>query len=239
MDILQLQKRTRKKLVTGSQERLADKRIVDLKSSLYGIRDAAKNLKKKNPKLLLYEAMDRVWKDYTAKKELDNHIENFKKIGCIKIPGTNILMPPFDFESDHVKVWFNERILYLRKTNSNLTYGQFIKMIAEKIECYNGEPSHIANEEFLLIFEGKIGAMAPDLWDLEEFDWDDPENQKWLKEEEEKRIRKYGKLTCEQYDKIIEVKDSLLKEKPTMERKKAFDLAWEKVTGKKLPIIEK
>lgn len=235
MDTLPPQKHTKKKLVTGSQERLADKRIVDLKSSLYGIRDAAKELQKIHPELLLHEAMDEAWKDYKARKELDIHIENFKRIERMEIPGTRVLMPPFDFESDHVKVWFNERILYLRKTNSNLTYRQFLKMIAEKIECHNGIAEHIDDEEFLSIFEGKITAMAPDLWDLEEFDWDDPENQKWLKEEEEKRIRKYGKLTCEQYDKIIEVKDSLLKEHPSMERKKAFNLAWEKMTGKKLP----
>ncbi|MBI2609094.1 MAG: hypothetical protein HYW47_05775 [Deltaproteobacteria bacterium] len=239
MDILQPQKDTRKKLVTGSQKPLADKRIADLKSSLYGIRDAAKDLQKKNPELLLYEAMDRVWEDYAAKKELDVHIENFKKIGRVKIPGTNILMPPFDFKDDHVKVWFNERLLSLKKNNSNLTYGQFIKKIAEKIECYDSEPSHIANEEFLFIFGGKIVAMAPDLWEMEEFDWDDPESQKWLKEEEEKRIKKYGKLTYEQYNKIVEIKETLLKENTNIKGVKAFDLAWEKVTGKKLSIIEK
>lgn len=239
MDILQPQKITRKKSLAGLAKPSKDKRIVDLESSLYGIRDAAKKLQKMNPEIHLYEAMDKAWKDYKARKELDAHIENFKRIERIEIPGTTVLMPPFDFENDHVKVWFNERILYLRKTNSNLTYRQILKMIAEKIECHNGIAEHIADEEFLSILEGKITAMAPDLWDLEEFDWDDPENQKWLKEEEEKRIRKYGKLTCEQYDKIIEVKDSLLKEHPIIERKKAFDLAWKKVTGKKLPIIEK
>ena len=239
MDTLQPQKSTRKKLVTGSQKRLADKRIVDLKSSLYSIRDTAKDLQKKNPGLVLYEAIDSVWNDYTAKKELNGHIDNFKKIERIKIPGTTVLMPPFNFENDHVQIWFNERIVSLKKNNSHLTYRQFIKMIAEKIECYDNEPSHIANEEFLFIFEDKIGAMAPDLWEMEEFDWDDPENQKWLKEEEEKRIKKYGKLTSKQYDKIIDIKEALLREEPTLPGKKAFDFAWEKVTGKKLPFIEK
>jgi len=40
-------------------------------------------------------------------------------------------------------------------------------------------------------------------------------------------------------DQIYEIKDTLLKENPTLSRKKAFDLALERVTGKKLPSIEK
>src|SRR3989338_604163 len=239
MDTLQPQKDTRKKLAIGSQKQLADKRIVDLKSSLYSIRDAAKDLQKNNPGFLLYEAMYRVWNDYAAKKELDGHLGNFKKIEHIKIPQTTVLMPSFDFENDHVKIWFNERILSLKQNNSHLTYRQFIKMIAEKIECYNSAPSHIANEEFLFIFEDKIGAMAPDLWEMEEFDWDALESQKWLKEEEEKRIKKYDKLTYEQYNKIVEIKETLLKKNTNIKGVKAFDLAWEKVTGKKLSVIEK
>ena len=234
MDTLHTQKDTRKKLATGSQKQLADKRIVDLKSSIHSIRDTARDLQKKNPELSLYEAMNRVWNDYTAKKELNGHIDNFKKIERIKIPGTTVLMPPFDFENDHVQIWFNERIVSLKKNNSRLTYRQFIKIISENIECYNNKPEHIANEEFLFIFDGKIGAMAPDLWEMEEFDWDDPESQRWLKEEEEKRIKKYGKLTTKQYEKILDIKEALLREKPTLPGKKAFDLAWENITGKKL-----
>src|SRR3989338_2920742 len=236
MDTLQPQKDTRKKLAIGSQKQLADKRIVDLKSSLYSIRDAAKDLQKNNPGFLLYEAMDRVWNDYTAKKELDGHLGNFKKIEHIEIPQTTVLMPSFDFENDHVKIWFNERILSLKQNNSHLTYRQFIKMIAEKIECDNSEPSHIANEEFLFIFEDKIGAMAPDLWEMEEFDWDAPESQKWLKEEAEKRIKKYGKLSVEQVEKIHKHSKIFLKKDSSLTPKQAWDFAWENVTGKKLSI---
>lgn len=82
--------------------------------------------------------------------------------------------------------------------------------------------------------DGKAFKMPPDLKDLPEFDWDDPENQKMMKAEEEARIKKYGKLTCKQMDRICEAKETLLNEDLTLSRKKAFDLAWERVTGKRL-----
>ena len=85
----------------------------------------------------------------------------------------------------------------------------------------------------------KAYKMPPDLKNLPEFDWNNPENQKILKTEEEVRIKKYGKLTCKQMDQICEIKEILLKEDSALPRKRAFDLDWEKVTGKKLPIIEK
>ena len=81
---------------------------------------------------------------------------------------------------------------------------------------------------------GKIYKMPADLKNLPEFDWDDPENQKMVQREEEERIKKYGRLTCEQLDQICLVKEEILKDNPKLQRKKAFDLAWEKVTGKKL-----
>src|SRR3989338_496644 len=87
----------------------------------------------------------------------------------------------------------------------NFYISDFFKMIAKKIECYKGRPLHIIDEEHLLLFDNKITAMAPDLWDLDEFDWDDPKNQKMLKEEEEARVKKYGRLTSEQYGKIIKI----------------------------------
>jgi len=239
MDTLQPQKSTRKKSVTGSEEQLADKRIVDIENKLYSIRDTGKELQKKKPELLLYEAMEAAWKAYAAKDDLASHIENLKKVGEVKIPGTSIPLPPFDFDDPHIRVWLNERILQLRKNNPNLTYRDFLEMIARKTEHHNGTASHIADEEFLLIFERKITAMAPDLWEMEEFDWDDPKNQKMIQEEEETRIKKYGKLNSKQMDQIYEIKDTLLKENPTLSRKKAFDLALERVTGKKLPSIEK
>ncbi len=80
-------------------------------------------------------------------------------------------------------------------------------MIAKKIECLKGIASYISDEEFLLIFEGKITAMAPDLWEMKEFDWDDPENQKMIQEEEKeyrkKWIEKAG-FTEEEYKKRLE-----------------------------------
>ncbi|MEK7790415.1 MAG: hypothetical protein AAB309_02180, partial [Deltaproteobacteria bacterium] len=64
-------------------------------------------------------------------------------------------------------------------------------MIAKKIECLKGIASYISDEEFLLIFEGNITAMAPDLWEMKEFDWYDPENQKMIQEEEKEYRKKW------------------------------------------------
>ncbi|OGQ17553.1 MAG: hypothetical protein A3B70_03235 [Deltaproteobacteria bacterium RIFCSPHIGHO2_02_FULL_40_11] len=149
---------------------LKDKPIegIESKDSLYGIRNAAKELQKKKPKLLLHEVMDMTWQNYTAKSALKIHIENLKKIKPVKIPGTLTMMPSFDYDNDHVQIWINERLVQLRKKGLKLTYQGFLKMIAEKIECYKGEPLHIRDEKHLLIFDGKIIAQAPDLWDLEE-----------------------------------------------------------------------
>ncbi len=175
------------------------RRIEDIESkgnflykNLYGIRDVAKELQKKKPKLSLYEAVNIVWENYVAKPTLGVHIENLKKIKSIKIPGTLILMPPFDYSSPLVQMWINERLVQFREKGLKLTYQGFIRMIAEKIECYKGKPLHIRDEEHLSIFNGKITAEAPDLWDLEEFDWNDPKNQEWIKREEE-RSRRYRK----------------------------------------------
>ncbi|MEK7790056.1 MAG: hypothetical protein AAB309_00335 [Deltaproteobacteria bacterium] len=100
------------------------------------------------------------------------------------------------------------------------------------------ENTSIKDDEMFYV-GGKAYKMPSDLKDLPEFDWNDPENQKMLKAEEEAQIKKYGKLTCKQMDQICETKAILLKEDSALPRKKAFDLAWEKVTGKKLPTIEK
>ena|SRR3989338_3871121 len=100
------------------------------------------------------------------------------------------------------------------------------------------ENSNLKDNDMFYVDE-KAYKMPPDLKNLPEFDWNNPENQKILKTEEEVRIKKYGKLTCKQMDQICEIKEILLKEDSALPRKRAFDLAWEKVTGKKLPIIEK
>lgn len=83
---------------------------------------------------------------------------------------------------------------------------------------------------------GVLYPLPPDYHELEEFDLDDPENIKIMKEEEEAFIRRYGKLTCEQFDEICLIKDKIISEKPGLNRRESFDLAWEQFTGKKLPI---
>lgn len=77
--------------------------------------------------------------------------------------------------------------------------------------------------------------LPPDYYELEEFDLDDPENIKMMKEEEEANIRKYGRLTSKELDEICIIKEDIISKNPGIKRKKAFDLAWEKFTGKKLP----
>lgn len=84
--------------------------------------------------------------------------------------------------------------------------------------------------------DGKLYPLPPDYYELEEFDLDDPENIKMMKEEEDAFIRRYGKLTCEQFDEICLIKDKIITENPQLNRREAFDLAWGKITGKKQSI---
>ena len=219
---------------------LKDKPIegIESKDSLYGIRNAAKELQKKKPKLLLHEVMDMTWQNYTAKSALKIHIENLKKIKPVKIPGTLTMMPSFDYDNDHVQIWINERIVQLRKKNTKLTYQKFLEMIAKKINCHKGRAEHIDGEEQLFIFNDKITAMASDLWDMEEFDWDAPENQ-WFVKEAEERERKFseklGKMSAKQMETIYTTAEQLVKDKKASSYKEAFKLAYEKVMQKKFP----
>jgi len=56
------------------------------------------------------------------------------------------------------------------------------------------ENSNLKDNDMFYVDE-KAYKMPPDLKNLPEFDWNNPENQKILKTEEEVRIKKYGKLT--------------------------------------------
>lgn len=84
--------------------------------------------------------------------------------------------------------------------------------------------------------DGILYPLPPDYHELEEFDWDDPENIKMVQEEENAFAKKYGRLTSEQFDEICLIKDKIKIQKPELNRGEAFDLAWEQYTGKKLPI---
>ncbi len=78
--------------------------------------------------------------------------------------------------------------------------------------------------------------LSPDFDDLPECDFENPEYQKWLHERDRARAKKYGRLSLEEFESIVKVKDVLLKTKPSLTRKQAFDFAWEKVMNRKLPI---
>lgn len=65
------------------------------------------------------------------------------------------------------------------------------------------------DEDFSVIVDGKVITMAPDLKDLPEIDYDDPDVQKWLKEEDEKFREKFPNLThAEVMEKVFGKKKS-------------------------------
>jgi hypothetical protein len=82
---------------------------------------------------------------------------------------------------------------------------------------------------------GEKVTLPPDIKNLQEFDWDDPKNKKWIKEQDKKTVERYGRLSTEQMESIYKAKLRLLSQSPALDEKRAFDLAWEHVTGKKLP----
>lgn len=85
-----------------------------------------------------------------------------------------------------------------------------------------------------MLENGEIIEMPDDIKNLPEFDCDDPDTQVWVRKEEEQNIKKYGKLTTEQMNQIYKIKCQLLNDNPSLDPKKAFDLAWEKAFQKKL-----
>ena len=89
-----------------------------------------------------------------------------------------------------------------------------------------------------MLENGEMIEIPDDVKNLPEFDWDNPKNQEWLAKEEEQNIRRYGKLTTEQMNQIYKIKCHLLENNPSLDPKKAFDLAWEKVLKKKLSSYE-
>src|SRR3989338_11640906 len=85
--------------------------------------------------------------------------------------------------------------------------------------------------------DGKIYPLPPDYDESVEFDWGGPENQwfvKKIEEESRQREKKYGKLTVAQSEAIYKETETLMACDSSLSRKKAYNFAWEKVTGKKL-----
>lgn len=61
---------------------------------------------------------------------------------------------------------------------------------------------------------GKTYQMPDDLKGLPEFDWDDPINKKWAQIEQERFIKKYGRLTSEQFESMYHRRLELEKQHP-------------------------
>lgn|SRR3989339_793479 len=121
-----------------------------------------KNLKKKSEYVL-------------GTQSKDNHIENIKKVSPIKIPGTSILLPPFDYEDPHMLLWINRQITKLKKKDPEFTYEKFLKKLTKKIFFIDDHNFNI-NIADLLIEDNKICALPP--------------NWRYLHRKKEKELRK-------------------------------------------------
>src|SRR3989338_174891 len=116
-----------------------------------------------------------------------------------------------------------------------------LKRRKRKSECgllmpVPGKPvqNSLDEENKIMLENGEIIEIPDDIKSLPEFDWDDPKTQEWVNEEEKQHIKKYGKLTTEQMTQIYKTKCQFLNDDPSLDPKKAFDLAWEKTLQKKL-----
>jgi len=105
----------------------------------------------------------------------DKHIENLKKVSPIKIPGTSILLPPFDYGDPNMRLWINQKIIKLKKKDPKFTYEKFLQKLARKIFFIDGNNFNIDIAD-LLIEDGKICALPP--------------NWRYLKRKDEKELRK-------------------------------------------------
>lgn len=66
-------------------------------------------------------------------------------------------------------------------------------------------------------------------------DFSDPKIRKYLKEQHKKSFTRYGFISAEDYEEIVEYKELLRTSNPKLTHNQAFDMAYEKLTGKKLP----
>src|SRR3989338_10336335 len=71
--------------------------------------------------------------------------------------------------------------------------------------------TQINKENKIMLENGEIIEILQDIKNLQEFDWDDPKNQEWIRELDEKNIKRYGKLSVEQMEKIYQAKLNLQK----------------------------
>lgn len=67
--------------------------------------------------------------------------------------------------------------------------------------------------------DGRIVTMAPDLKDLPEFDWDNPERRKWAEDQMKKWQEKEPNLTREELDRR---NDALLEKHKELRKKSKY-----------------
>ena|SRR3990167_1795381 len=66
-------------------------------------------------------------------------------------------------------------------------------------------------------------------------DYSDPKIRKYLKEQHLESFKKYGFISAEDFDEIVDYKELLRLKNPKLSHNNAFDIAYEKLTGRKLP----
>ena len=88
---------------------------------------------------------------------------------------------------------------------------------SEKLSRDNTDPK--INDDTYTLDDGRTIEMAPDLKNLPEFDWDDPQQRKWAEEQLEKWKKKNPKLTQEEVDRRI---DEILESEKELRKKSQY-----------------
>ena len=83
---------------------------------------------------------------------------------------------------------------------------------------------HVLKEGEYLV-DGKVTLVAPDLKELEEFDWDAPENGEWI-ESENRRLRdKFHGMDLKKLDEMMSIREEIRRCNPNLSMKDATELA--------------
>lgn len=130
----------------------------------------------------------------------DKHIENIKKVNPVIIPGTSILLPPFDYDDPNMRSWLNNRISKLKMKDPKFTYEEFLKKLATRIFFIDDNNFNIDIAD-LIVEDGKICALPP--------------NWRYLHRKKEKELRKKwiekSGFTEEEYEARLKIARENLK----------------------------
>lgn len=75
------------------------------------------------------------------------------------------------------------------------------------------------------MLSGEKIKIADDLRNLPEFDWDDPKNQKWAQEEEQRFKDVYGRISHEEIFQLADLRKKIHTNNPSLSSKEAAKLA--------------